>query len=119
MRAKSVNGMSIGFELLASKNLTGGGRELTAIRLHEISLVTFGANPDARVQTVKSFADCTDERELKNLLRERDCLSRSKATAAADALWRILRGGDDTDFEYGVLAEHLKNLHQSLKGTQP
>ena len=117
MRAKSVRGVSIGYDVLGSNPLSDGRRELTSVRLWELSLVTFPALPAAQVQTVKSFADCGDERELKNLLRERDRLSRTKASAAADALWRILKGRDDADSENSEqLAEQLKSFYQSLKG---
>lgn len=119
MRAKSVRGVSIGYEILASKNLAGGGRELTSIRLHELSLVTFPANPSAQVTTVKtkSILDCTDEHELRNLLRERDSLSRTKADAAADALWRILRGADDPE-KNEQFAESLKSFFLSFRGNK-
>lgn len=114
MRAKSVRGVSIGYDTLASNPLSDGRRELTAVKLWELSLVTFPALPQAQVQTVKSFADCTDERELKNLLREREHLSRTKASAAADALWRILKGGTNTDD--GELAAQFKSFFDILKG---
>ena len=117
MRAKSVRGVSIGYDTLESNRLSDGVRELTSVRLWELSLVTFPALPQAQVQTVKSFADCSDERELKNLLRERDGLSRTKSGAAAGAIWRILKGRDDTDSENSEqLVEQLKTFYQTLKG---
>lgn len=124
MKAKTVRGMSIGFETLASNPLADGVRELTAIKLWELSLVTFPALPEAQVQTVKSFADCASERELKNFLRERDGLSRNKANAAAEALWRILRGADaETPEEANMKAEQgaaacraLQLFNRTLKG---
>lgn len=117
MKAKSVRGVSIGYDTLESNPLPNGVRELTGVRLWELSLVTFAALPEAQVQSVKSMLECSDERELKNLLRERDRLSRSKSSAAAEALWRILKGRDDSDAENAEqLAEQLKSFYQTLKG---
>lgn len=111
MRAKSVRGVSIGYDVLDSNLLPSGVRELTSVRLWELSLVTFPALPEAQVQSVKSFMQCTNERELKNLLRERDGLSRSKSSAAADALWQILKGHDNNDSENPELAALARELH--------
>lgn len=116
MKAKSVRGVSIGYDTLESNLLPSGVRELTSVRLWELSLVTFPALPQAQVTAVKSLMDCGDERELKNLLRERDGLSRSKSSVAADALWRILKGRDDNDSENTELLDELNSFYKILKG---
>jgi len=115
MRAKSVRGVSIGYDVLESNRLNNGVRELTSIRLIELSLVTFPANPAAQVNVVKTLLSCESARELKNLLHERDRLSRSKASAAADALWRIMQGADDAD-DTEQFADALKSFSQILQG---
>ncbi|MEI8321286.1 MAG: HK97 family phage prohead protease [Alphaproteobacteria bacterium] len=51
-----VDGLSIGFEVVRSKKMPNH-RLLQEIKLHEISLVTFPANTQARVQTVKQISD--------------------------------------------------------------
>lgn len=113
MRAKSVRGVSIGYDVLESNLLPSGVRELTSVRLWELSLVTFPALPEAQVQSVKSFMQCTNESELKNLLRERDGLSRSKSSAAADALWPIIKGRDGPELKHEIA--RIFNINSQLK----
>jgi Escherichia/Staphylococcus phage prohead protease len=56
LKAGAINGLSIGFCVNKSKtDAKRRVRVLTDIALHEISLVTFGANPDAKVTDVKEF----------------------------------------------------------------
>src|SRR3990167_181047 len=54
MKAGTLDGMSIGYDTLpgGAKILESGIRELTAIKLWEISAVTFGMNPKARIDAV-------------------------------------------------------------------
>jgi len=114
----AVSGLSIGYNLPENgAEYRGSNRLLKQIDLLEVSLVSIPMHPDSRVTSVKSLMDCGDERELKNLLRERDHLSRSRASAAAGTLWPILQGRDDTDSENTEqLAEQLKSFYETLKG---
>lgn len=74
VKAGSVRGVSIGFDLLkGGEKFIDGIRHLVAIRLHEISLVTLAANPLAMVERVKSRADFEQ--------RARDTFGLSKAEA--------------------------------------
>jgi HK97 family phage prohead protease len=114
LKDRAVTGLSIGYSVPdGGSERRGGTRLLKQIDLHEGSLVAVPMHPDARIAEVKSLLDCTDEREIRNLLRERDCLSRTKATAAADALWRILSGRDEGAER---LAARAKSFLQTLKG---
>ncbi len=54
LQAKALDGLSIGFNIRKSSTRTDGGRDLLAVDLWEVSLVTFPANADARVTAVKS-----------------------------------------------------------------
>src|SRR3989344_3071969 len=64
-----LNGLSIGFQVEKSRRLSGG-RLLATVRLYEISLVTFPANGNARVLTVKNQDLCADLLEKVQRLRE-------------------------------------------------
>jgi len=66
-----VRGLSIGFDLL-KKTYRDGVRHLQEIRLHEVSLVTIGANPLAQVVAVKAADTPVAESsilELRELIR--------------------------------------------------
>ena len=54
----ALSGMSIGFRLDSSgaEEIEGGGRRITQVKLEEISIVSFPADSDARVATVKAVA---------------------------------------------------------------
>jgi HK97 family phage prohead protease len=53
LKRRIVTGLSIGFDQVKSK-VIDGVRHLSELRLWEVSLVTFGANPLAQVTGVKS-----------------------------------------------------------------
>lgn len=53
LKAGILKGLSIGFDSI-SDQIVNGVRRLKELRLWEISLVTFAANPEAQVMTVKS-----------------------------------------------------------------
>lgn len=54
LKNKVVDGLSIGFSLQKSSRCNKGHKLLQEVDLHEISLVTFAANPKAKVLWVKS-----------------------------------------------------------------
>ena len=53
LKRRIVTGLSIGFDGVKSR-VVDGVRRLSEVRLWEVSLVTFGANPQAQVTAVKS-----------------------------------------------------------------
>lgn len=59
LSGKALNGLSIGFRTLKSRRLKNG-RELLAIDLWEISIVTFPMAPHARITNVGSPASLPD-----------------------------------------------------------
>lgn len=61
LRAKVIDGLSIGAEIVKRK-IDGSIRRLTELKLHEVSVVTFPANQLASVLDVKSLAPLIDER---------------------------------------------------------
>ncbi|HEX7454967.1 MAG TPA: HK97 family phage prohead protease [Gallionella sp.] len=98
MRDGVLDSMSIGYDVLpGGEQSKQGKRELSKLKLFEISAVTFGMNDLARIDTVKSAMDCGHTRELECLLRETLFLSKRKAIAAAAVLWPILNERDAQD----------------------
>ena len=65
-----VNALSIGFQIEKSRRLTEG-RLLEKVRLHEISLVTFPANPEARILNIKHTDLCAQLLGRVDHLRQR------------------------------------------------
>jgi HK97 family phage prohead protease len=105
MKAKSVRGMSIGFDVMdgGAKVLNSGTRELTALELWEISPVTFGMNPAAGIDNVKGAADITSIREFEEFLRDAG-FPRAAAKALAAGGWARLDGQRDVDVSAEVEA---------------
>jgi HK97 family phage major capsid protein/HK97 family phage prohead protease len=68
VREGAVTGLSIGFVTKAATNRRGGGRTITALDLHEISIVSIPAHPDAQITSVKSITKETsmDPEEIEN-----------------------------------------------------
>jgi HK97 family phage prohead protease len=127
MKGGLLDGMSIGYSVLSGgASYKADHRELTALKLFEVSIVTWPMNTEARVETVKSALDCADVRELEHLLREVPQLqfSSRKAKAAANLLWPLVAGREAQDDACDERAEKalleitstLANLNHTLKG---
>ena len=102
MKGGLLDGMSIGYEILSGgASFKGDYRELSALKLFEVSIATWPMNTEARVDTVKSAMDCGDVRELEQLMRERLGFSTRRAKAAATRCWPLLseREARDDDRE--------------------
>lgn len=72
MKERALDGLSIGYlakEFTVGTKPTEPARLLKRVELVEVSLVTFPANPEARVETVKAARSMT-EREFERFLRE-------------------------------------------------
>jgi len=74
LRSGRVSGLSIGFRPAEAKSRPGGGRDIYALRVSEISIVANPSHPGARILNVKSAdgaatpssKDTSMEPELKN-----------------------------------------------------
>lgn len=98
LKSGAINGMSIGYSVvLADYDDVKGIRILKDVDLFEISLVTFPANKDATITSVKAEIPST-LREYEKFLRENG-YSRSEAKEIA---------------LYGFRAEEMKNLESSI-----
>lgn len=81
LKAKTITGMSIGYDVLpgGSRPLESGNRELTALKLWEISPVIWGMNPKASIDTVKSMPSFSTIREAEAWVRDEFGLGRDAA----------------------------------------
>ena len=105
MKAGSVQGMSIGYDVLegGAEILSSGIRKLTALKLWEISPVTFGMNPLAGIDGVKEMAaGVKNIRDYEEFLREAG-FPRAAAKALAAGGWARLDGQREVDSEAAVV----------------
>jgi HK97 family phage prohead protease len=81
MKAKAVNGLSIGFVTREdSYDRVTGIRTLKKVDLWEVSVVTFPANPAAQISSVKGLIDAIESlSEAERFLEERG-LTKSQST---------------------------------------
>lgn len=95
MKARTVTGLSIGYWVRESSfDEKTGIRTLTKLDLVEISLVTFPANDDARVEAVKfklARGEMPTERELEKFLREAGFSKSRAAGVVAHGLTEMRR----------------------------
>ena len=107
MKAKAVNGLSIGFVTREdSYDRVSGIRTLKKIDLWEVSVVTFPANPSAQISSVKSSIDAIETvRDAESFLRDVGRLSNAQA-AAFISRFKSLSGQRDSDDE-GLLVKGL------------
>lgn len=113
LKAGSISGMSIGYVIPR-----GGGEwdpqtetyRLKQVDLWEVSLVTWPANDDARVDAVKSAID--SPREFERFLRDAG-LSRSQAKALMGGGYKAL---DQREADDGGLLAAIQNLMDEVKG---
>lgn len=116
MREGELDAMSVGFNIVdAAPGERRGGRRIKRADLWEVSLVTWGANPEARIDAVKARQTI---RNFEKWLRDVGGFSGAEAKAiAADGYkglaGRDVAGGSD---ELDGLLSALRNLQSSMKG---
>lgn len=95
MKAGAVTGLSIGYWVRESSyDEKSGIRTLTKLDLVEVSLVTFPANDEARVEAVKfklAHGQLPTTREFEKLLREAGFSKSQAAVVAGHGLPELLR----------------------------
>ena len=116
LKSGTLDGLSIGFvtrEMIINTDPDEPARILTNIDLWEVSIVTFPANPEARVLSVKSLTP-DQLRDLEDRLREAG-LSRSDAVTAIAVLKRLQReAGAPTSGRREVAAPAISQEEQAL-----
>lgn len=114
MKAKAVNGLSIGFVTREdSFDRVTGVRTLKKVDLWEVSVVTFPANPAAQISSVKSAIDALETmRDAEAFLRDVGRLSNAQAAALIGRI-KSLSGQRDSD-ELGELKAAIVRRNLSL-----
>lgn len=114
MKAKAVNGLSIGIVTREdSYDRVTGVRTLKKVDLWEISIVTFPANPAAQISSVKSAIDALETlADAERYLRDAGGLSKAEATAFVSRL-KSMPARRDAD-ELDELKHALLGLQQSF-----
>ena len=95
MKAGVVKGLSIGYDTIKATN-DGDVRQLTELRLWEISCVTFPMNESAQVSSVKAISDSERGRHLKAINECRKCIDRKQREMRMH-LKAVLDDFDDDD----------------------
>lgn len=102
MKQGILDGMSIGYDVLPNGDemTESGFRRLKRLKLWEISVVTFGMNPLAKVETVKErFRQVTNIRDYEDLLRDVCGFTNRQAKLLASGGWRALNDARDESDE--------------------
>jgi len=115
MKAGTLDGMSIGFDVLrgGAEFTDDGTRVLKALKLWEISVVTFGMNPLARIEAVKRAGQISTIREYEDLLRDECGFSNAQAKLLAAGGWKALQAARDEPGEAGAaqsLLDYLRHV---------
>lgn len=117
MRARTVTGLSIGYWVRESSyDEKTGIRTLTKLDLVEISLVTFPANDDARVEAVKfklAHGELPTDREYEKFLREAGFSKTRAAGLVGHGLAEMRRRESDRE---ETMTPALKGLSDTLAG---
>ncbi|MBS1035385.1 HK97 family phage prohead protease [Gluconobacter cerinus] len=116
LTAGAIDGLSVGFVTQASEfDPLTGIRTITEADLWEVSIVTFAANPAARVDNVRAADRIHTERDLERFLREEGGFSNSRAKAIASRGFRsVVSSRDEDDGDLTALADSLRALQTTL-----
>lgn len=116
MKAGAVTGLSIGYWVRKSSyDEKTGVRTLTELELVEVSLVTFPANDEARIDAVKfklAHGGLPTLPEFERLLREAGFSKTKAAVVAAHGLPHLLRSESGSD----QATDGAKALSEALSG---
>ena len=116
MKGGALDGMSIGYDVLpgGGKVLESGIRQLTGLKLWEISPVTFGMNPLAGIEGVKQAGQITTTREFEDFLRDAGGFSKAQAIAIASGGFKAMQGLRDAG-DAEAAAKQLLDFINTLK----
>jgi HK97 family phage prohead protease len=110
MKAGELDAMSVGFNIDEAQDGNNRGRVISAADLWEVSLVTWGANPDAKITTVK----CIDTvRDFERFLRDSG-FSRKQAVAITAGGFKAVDSNQSESDDDDIAA--IQSLIKTLKG---
>jgi uncharacterized protein len=105
----AISGLSIGYYVKDFEQ-RGAIRLLKEIDLIEVSIVEDPADNSARVTSLKSaLAECSELKDIENILQKRVNLSQSESTAIVSAIKNTIKRGDRAQ-TLKVLNEFKLNL---------
>lgn len=118
LKAGAISGLSIGYSVNqgGAKMGADGNTYLSDLKLWEISIVTFPANPEANVNDVKNMTP----KDFENFLRDAGGFTKSQAKNIASHGFKSVLCDEETEQsvnEYELLSK-LKAFHQSIKEFQ-
>jgi HK97 family phage prohead protease len=111
MKAGTLDGMSIGYDVLpgGASFTEAGVRRLEALKLWEVSVVTFGMNELAKIETVKAAGNIVSIREFEDFLRDAGGFSNRQARAIAEGGFKALQSArDEPNADAGAIATLLE-----------
>ena len=109
LKIRAVTGLSVGFCTKAeTRDKKTGTRIINEVDLHEVSIVTFPANSEARIQTVKSISTI---RDAESYLRDAG-MSRVESATFLSRIKSLNQSQRDADNESD---NKLKALFAALK----
>ena len=122
MKEGIVDEMSIGYDVLQDELTPDGStRLLKELKLYEVSPVTFGANPDTSINSVKSLSLLNELQpaRLAMLLKEGRAISASnmqrlqQARAHLDEIIQLIEGNNENE----KALRQIQSTQQSQKGS--
>jgi HK97 family phage prohead protease len=117
LKAGTLDGMSIGYDVMAggASTLESGYRELTALKLWEISPVIWGMNPKASIDTVKSIPQFDTVRQCEAWLRDELDLTHTEAKEFVIRFRKAIVTARDEPPREEALSAEAKNCITFLK----
>lgn len=116
MKAGELDAMSVGFNPVGDIKASGeGGKVIDKADLWEISVVTWGANPEAKINVVKSI---DSERDFERFLRDSG-FSKAQAVGITSKGFNYAKAKDnqgDLDHSKEALISEVDKLINSFKG---
>lgn len=115
LKHQAIDGLSIGYYVLASEKGKDGTTLLKEIDLVEISVVEEPANIGATVTDVKSDIDAaTSLKDFEDILRDAGRFSNSAATAFVSRLKATILRDAEAEAKARVIREHLERIEKKL-----